>query len=184
MQARPEGLAQAFLIGEHFLGNSPAALILGDNIFYGTGLSGLLQNACSREDGARSIFGYYVRDPERYGIVTFDQHGNAVDLKEKPRHPRSHYAVTGLYFYDSDVVPAREIRPSARGVLRGLHYQRRNPQGKLVRVSRGSVFDVAVDVRLGSPSFGHWVGVTLDDVRHEMLWIPPGFAHGFCVISE
>jgi len=73
---------------------------------------------------------------------------------------------------------------SARGVLRGLHYQRRNPQGKLVRVSRGAVFDVAVDVRLGSPSFGQWVGVTLDDVRHEMLWIPPGFAHGFCVISE
>ena len=117
VQARPEGLAQAFLIGEHFLGNSPAALILGDNIFYGTGLSMLLQNACSREDGA-SIFGYYVRDPERYGVVTLDQHGNAVDLEEKPRHPRSHYAVTGLYFYDRDVVPmAREIRPSARGEL-------------------------------------------------------------------
>jgi len=117
VQARPEGLAQAFLIGEHFLGNSPAALILGDNIFYGTGLSVLLQNACSREDGA-SIFGYYVRDPERYGVVTLDQHGNAVDLEEKPRHPRSHYAVTGLYFYDRDVVPmAREIRPSARGEL-------------------------------------------------------------------
>ncbi|MFK4443116.1 glucose-1-phosphate thymidylyltransferase [Caballeronia udeis] len=117
VQARPEGLAQAFLIGEHFLGNSPAALILGDNIFYGTGLSGLLQNACLREDGA-SIFGYYVRDPERYGVVTLDQHGNAVDLEEKPRHPRSHYAVTGLYFYDRDVVPmAREIRPSARGEL-------------------------------------------------------------------
>ena len=117
VQARPEGLAQAFLIGEHFLGNSPAALILGDNIFYGTGLSVLLQNACSREDGA-SIFGYYVRDPERYGVVTLDQHGNAVDLEEKPRHPRSHFAVTGLYFYDRDVVPmAREIRPSARGEL-------------------------------------------------------------------
>ncbi|MGX6998574.1 glucose-1-phosphate thymidylyltransferase RfbA [Caballeronia sp. KNU42] len=117
VQARPEGLAQAFLIGEDFLGNSPAALILGDNIFYGTGLSVLLQNACSREDGA-SIFGYYVRDPERYGVVTLDQHGNAVDLEEKPRHPRSHYAVTGLYFYDRDVVPmAREIRPSARGEL-------------------------------------------------------------------
>ena len=117
VQARPEGLAQAFLIGEHFLGNSPAALILGDNIFYGTGLSVLLQNACTREDGA-SIFGYYVRDPERYGVVTLDQHGNAVDLEEKPRHPRSHYAVTGLYFYDRDVVPmAREIRPSARGEL-------------------------------------------------------------------
>ena len=117
VQARPEGLAQAFLIGEHFLGNSPAALILGDNIFYGTGLSVLLQNACSREDGA-SIFGYYVRDPERYGVVTLDQHGNAVDLEEKPRHPRSHYAVTGLYFYDRDVVPmTREIRPSARGEL-------------------------------------------------------------------
>ena len=117
VQARPEGLAQAFLIGEDFLGNSPAALILGDNIFYGTGLSMLLQNACSREDGA-SIFGYYVRDPERYGVVTLDQHGNAVDLEEKPRHPRSHYAVTGLYFYDRDVVPmAREIRPSARGEL-------------------------------------------------------------------
>ena len=117
VQLQPEGLAQAFLIGEKFLGDSPSALILGDNIFYGTGLTGLLERACARQEGA-SIFGYYVSDPQRYGVVTLDDNGNATSLEEKPREPRSNYAVTGLYFYDCDVVRmAREIRPSARGEL-------------------------------------------------------------------
>ena len=117
VQPQPDGLAQAFLIGEKFLGDSPSALILGDNIFYGTGLTGLLERACARQEGA-SIFGYYVSDPQRYGVVTLDDNGNATSLEEKPREPRSNYAVTGLYFYDCDVVRmAREIRPSARGEL-------------------------------------------------------------------
>ena len=117
VQLQPEGLAQAFLIGEKFLGDSPSALILGDNIFYGTGLTTLLERACARQEGA-SIFGYYVSDPQRYGVVTLDDNGNATSLEEKPREPRSNYAVTGLYFYDCDVVRmAREIRPSARGEL-------------------------------------------------------------------
>ncbi|CAG9262769.1 glucose-1-phosphate thymidylyltransferase RfbA [Paraburkholderia caribensis] len=115
VQPQPDGLAQAFLIGEKFLGGSPSALILGDNIFYGTGLTALLERACARQEGA-SIFGYYVSDPQRYGVVTLDDNGNATSLEEKPREPRSNYAVTGLYFYDCDVVRmAREIRPSARG---------------------------------------------------------------------
>ncbi|BEU28338.1 glucose-1-phosphate thymidylyltransferase RfbA [Paraburkholderia sp. 22B1P] len=117
VQPQPDGLAQAFLIGEKFLGDSPSALILGDNIFYGTGLTALLERACARQEGA-SIFGYYVSDPQRYGVVTLDDNGNATSLEEKPREPRSNYAVTGLYFYDCDVVRmAREIRPSARGEL-------------------------------------------------------------------
>ncbi|AFT90112.1 glucose-1-phosphate thymidylyltransferase RfbA [Paraburkholderia phenoliruptrix] len=117
VQPQPDGLAQAFLIGEKFLGDSPSTLILGDNIFYGTGLTALLERACARQVGA-SIFGYYVSDPERYGVVTLDDNGKPTSLEEKPRAPRSNYAVTGLYFYDRDVVRmAREIRPSARGEL-------------------------------------------------------------------
>jgi len=116
-QPRPEGLAQAFLIGEHFIGNNPVCLILGDNIFYGDNLSELLQGATRRTQGA-SVFGYYVRDPERYGVVSFDAAGRAVSIEEKPSKPRSHYAVTGLYFYDANVVEvARGIRPSERGEL-------------------------------------------------------------------
>jgi glucose-1-phosphate thymidylyltransferase len=116
-QPRPEGLAQAFLIGEHFIGNNPVCLILGDNIFYGDNLSELLQGATTRTQGA-TVFGYYVRDPERYGVVSFDAAGRAVSIEEKPSKPRSHYAVTGLYFYDANVVEvARGIRPSERGEL-------------------------------------------------------------------
>ncbi len=117
VQPRPEGLAQAFVIGEEFLGGSPAALILGDNIFYAEGLSRKLQMVCAREEGA-TIFAYYVNDPQRYGVVAFDKEGRAVGLEEKPSVPKSNYAVTGLYFYDADVVAiAKSIRPSARGEL-------------------------------------------------------------------
>jgi len=116
-QPKPEGLAQAFLIGEPFIGNSNCCLILGDNIFYGHGLSETLQNATARDDGA-TVFGYYVTDPERYGVVSFDAQGRATDIEEKPREPKSNYAVVGLYFYDNDVVEiAKSIRPSARGEL-------------------------------------------------------------------
>ncbi len=117
VQPRPEGLAQAFLIGERFIGKDPACLVLGDNIFFGQGLQELLDRASAQHKGA-TVFGYYVKDPERYGVVRFDAQGRAVDIEEKPARPKSHYAVTGLYFYDNDVISiAQNLRPSARGEL-------------------------------------------------------------------
>ncbi len=117
VQPRPEGLAQAFLIGEEFIGSDSVCLILGDNIFFGHGLQELLQDA-AKQDGGATLFGYYVRDPQRYGVVDFDQQGNALSIVEKPSQPKSNYAVTGLYFYDNDVVAiAKGIAPSARGEL-------------------------------------------------------------------
>jgi glucose-1-phosphate thymidylyltransferase len=117
IQPSPDGLAQAFILGADFIGSSPCALVLGDNIFYGGGFSKKLQSAGQRYSGA-SVFAYYVQDPERYGVVNFDEHGLARDIEEKPEKPKSHYAVTGLYFYDNDVVDiARNIQPSHRGEL-------------------------------------------------------------------
>ena len=117
LQPSPDGLAQAFLLGEAFIGNNPVCLILGDNIFYGSGLTSKLRRAAARTEGA-SIFAYYVQDPERYGVVEFDDEGRAVGIEEKPQQPRSNYAVTGLYFYDDTVVNvAKNITPSARGEL-------------------------------------------------------------------
>lgn len=116
-QPRPEGLAQAFLIGEAFLDGGPACLVLGDNLFYGNEWGSIVREAAHLEQGAR-VFGYRVRDPERYGVVEFDADGRAVSLQEKPEHPRSNYAVPGLYFYGSDVCErAHQLQPSARGEL-------------------------------------------------------------------
>jgi glucose-1-phosphate thymidylyltransferase len=116
-QPRPEGLAQAFVIGRDFVGDDAVCLVLGDNIFYGHGLTELLQEARTRTEGA-NVFGYYVRNPERYGVVELDERGRAVRIEEKPRAPRSNYAVTGLYFYDNRVLEvAAALRPSPRGEL-------------------------------------------------------------------
>ena len=116
-QANPDGLAQAFIIGEKFIGNDSVSLVLGDNIFYGHGMDKLLSNAQEQKNGA-TVFGYYVKDPERYGVVDFDDDGHAVSLEEKPENPKSNYAVTGLYFYDNDVIDiAKNIKPSPRGEL-------------------------------------------------------------------
>ena len=117
IQPSPDGLAQAFLIGEQFIGTDNVCLILGDNIYYGYGLPKILQNAASLEDGA-TVFGYYVKDPQRYGVVDFNEEGKVLSLKEKPARPKSNYAVTGLYFYSNDVIEkAKSLKPSARGEL-------------------------------------------------------------------
>lgn len=119
-QPSPDGLAQAFIIGEKFIGNDSVCLVLGDNIFYGSGFTGLLKDsvANAEKDGKATVFGYYVNDPERYGVAEFDKEGNCLSIEEKPQHPKSNYAVVGLYFYPNSVVEiAKHIKPSTRGEL-------------------------------------------------------------------
>jgi glucose-1-phosphate thymidylyltransferase len=140
IQPRPEGLAQAFVLGADFIGGDPVALVLGDNIFHGQGLAGTLQQVARQSEGA-TIFGYPVEDPQRYGVVEFDRSGVAVSIEEKPARPRSKYAVPGLYFYDNDVVAvARELRPSPRGELEitdvNRHYLSRGNL-RVIKLGRG-----------------------------------------------
>ena len=143
IQPQPGGLAQAFLIGEQFINGRPVCLILGDNIFYGHGFSEILQESAKLTSGA-TVYGYYVRDPRRYGVVSFDEAGNATSIEEKPEHPTSNYAVTGLYFYDQDVVSiAKQIKPSARGELEitdvnNVYLQRGDL--RVVRLGRGTAW--------------------------------------------
>lgn len=143
IQPQPGGLAQAFLIGEEFINGRPVCLILGDNIFYGHGFSEILQESAKLTSGA-TVYGYYVSDPRRYGVVSFDEAGNATSIEEKPEHPTSNYAVTGLYFYDQDVVSiAKQIKPSARGELEITDvnnvYLRRGDL-RVVRLGRGTAW--------------------------------------------
>ena len=120
VQPSPDGLAQAFILGEEFIGDDCCAMVLGDNIFYGNGFSRILKNAVhnAEENGKATVFGYYVNDPERFGIVEFDESGKVISVEEKPANPKSNYAITGLYFYDKRVAKmAKEVKPSARGEL-------------------------------------------------------------------
>lgn len=136
VQPSPDGLAQAFLIGEDFIGSEGCALVLGDNIFYGSDLAQAMQRAASYDDGA-TVFAYYVSDPERYGVVEFDASGRALSLEEKPSVPKSNYAVTGLYFYDSDIVDiAKSIRPSVRGELEITDVNKCYLEAKKLRVEK------------------------------------------------
>ncbi len=159
-QPDPGGLAQAFLIGESFIGSDPSCLILGDNIFYGHHLSQSLQAGAATTSGA-TVFAYHVSDPERYGVVVLDQEGKPIDIEEKPKKPRSHYAVTGLYFYDSDVVElTKQLKPSARGELEITDLNR-------VYLDRG---DLSVEI-LGRGTA--W----LDTGTHESLIEASTFVH-------
>ena len=135
-QDHPGGLAQAFLIGEEFINNEPVCLVLGDNIFYGTGFASVLKNAAKTREGA-VVFGYYVKDPERYGVISFDPEGIPNSIEEKPKAPKSHFAVTGLYFYDANVVTiAKQLKPSPRGELEITDLNRCYMESKKLRVER------------------------------------------------
>lgn len=185
-QPSPDGLAQAFIIGESFISGEPCALVLGDNIFYGNGLSRHLKSAVSRAEsqGGATVFGYYVDDPERFGVVEFDDGFNAISIEEKPEHPKSNYAVTGLYFYDARVCEfARQVKPSARGELEITTLnQMYLEDGSLnvVTLGRGyawldtgtmeSLYEASEFVRAVERSQGLSVSV-LEEIAFENSWI-------------
>ncbi len=185
VQPKPEGLAQAFLIGESFIGSDNVCLVLGDNIFYGAHLRKLLKTAVERKKGA-TVFGYYVSDPERFGVVEYGPDGRAVSIEEKPEHPKSNYAVTGLYFYDNDVVEiAKNIKPSARGELEittvNNEYLKRN-ELYVERLGRGyawldtgtcnSMLDAANFIRTVETRQGLQIAC-LQEIAYENGWLTP-----------
>jgi len=183
VQASPDGLAQAFLIGEAFIGKDPVTLVLGDNIFYGEGLSNRLQEVAGQDKGAL-VFGYYVRDPKRYGVVGFDENGQVSSIEEKPARPKSNYAVTGLYFYDNDVVKiAKQVKPSDRGELEITDVNNRYLQRGDLRVellNRGtawldtgtheSLLDAATFIRVVEERQGLNIAC-LEEIAYRMGWI-------------
>ncbi len=183
VQPSPDGLAQAFLIGEEFIDGDSCAMVLGDNIFYGNGLKKHLRTAAARQEGA-TVFGYYVEDPERFGIVEFDEEGKAISIEEKPAHPKSNYCVTGLYFYDDQVCRlAHQIKPSARGELEITDLNRLYlEQGKLnvVTLGRGyawldtgtidSLFDATDFVRVVEDRQGIKISA-VEEIAYKNGWI-------------
>ncbi len=182
-QPSPDGLAQAFIIGEKFIGDDHCAMVLGDNIFYGAGFTGQLRKAVSQETGA-TVFGYYVDDPERFGVVSFDSSGRAISIEEKPTHPQSNYAVTGLYFYDNHVVErAKALRPSKRGELEITDLNRIYlEEGSLnvVTLGRGyawldtgtmdSLFEASEFVRVAESRAGIQIAA-LEEIAYRNGWI-------------
>jgi len=186
VQPSPDGLAQAFIIGREFVGDNPVALALGDNIFYGAGFSEALQGAAAQTEGA-TVFGYQVRDPQRYGVVEFDAKGRAIGLEEKPAHPKSSFAVTGLYFFDNQVIEiAANLKPSARGELEitdvNLEYLRRG-QLRVQRLGRGiawldtgtheSLVQASNFIQAVEERQGLMVGC-LEEIAYRMGYIPAG----------
>lgn len=183
VQPSPDGLAQAFIIGEKFINGDSCALVLGDNIFYGNGLGSILKHAARVEHGA-TVFGYYVDDPERYGVVEFDENHKAVSIVEKPEHPASNYAVTGLYFYDSRVTEfAKQVKPSARGELEITDLNKiylENDSLNVMTLGRGyawldtgtmdSLYEAGEFVRTIEKAQGLPIAV-LEEIAYENQWI-------------
>ena len=192
VQPSPDGLAQAFILGEEFIGDDCCAMILGDNIFYGNGFSKILKTAAANAEnkGRCTVFGYYVEDPRPFGVVEFDEKGKALSIEEKPQHPKSHYIIPGLYFYDNQVIDiARKLTPSARGELEitdvNLEYLRRE-QLQVVRLERDflwldagtadSVLEAAERVRDIQRDTGHYVGC-IEKCAREAGWISKEQVH-------
>lgn len=182
-QPQPEGLAQAFLIGERFIGGDRCALILGDNIFFGNGLTKHLQDAADRETGA-TVFGYYVDDPQRFGVIEFDRDGKAISIEEKPKNPKSNYCVTGLYFYDNKVVElAKKLKPSSRGELEITDLNRmylENDKLNVITLGRGyawldtgtvdSLSDATEFVKVAESRTGIMLAA-LEEIAYKNDWI-------------